>query len=252
MAVGNFSDSSHYTQGLIETLAGGSPSVMTAPVPTAEANAGTDPRVSLDAVSCDSSTSCVAVGTYQDSSGEQGLIESLSGGTWSATAAPLGGLSDPGSAPGYQNMRLPAVSCPAAGSCVAVGNYDDASGLQQSLIETLSGGTWSATTAPLSNLSPAATGNPAIVFDALSCPASGSCVAIASYLDSSGGTDGLIETLSGGTWTATTAPLGGLTPGSASPPVVPLTALSCPATGSCVVIGDYDAASAQEGLIETQ
>ena len=63
---------------------------------------------------------------------------------------------------------------------------------------------WSSSAAPL----PAnAAAEPLVLFDSQSCPASGSCVAVGTYVDTSGHEQGLIDTLSGGAWTSMEAPL---------------------------------------------
>lgn len=119
--------------------------------------------------------------------------------------APLGGSSNGSSV-------LNEVSCAALGDCVAVGAYyiPEYSNPQsfdstQGLIETLAAGTWTPTAAPASGLSPAATPDPNNVPDAVSCPVSGSCVAVGSYSAANGTLHpGLIESLAGGTWAATT------------------------------------------------
>ncbi len=70
---------------------------------------------------------CIAVGDYAAMTGttsySAALILSESGGTWNAAEAPLpaGAALDP-------EGQLTAVSCPALGSCTAVGRYLDASG----------------------------------------------------------------------------------------------------------------------------
>jgi hypothetical protein len=138
---------------------------------------------------------------------------------------------------------------------VAVGSYNNTAGygVLNPLIETLSGGTWTATTAPTSGLSPAFAAN--VGLDAISCPATGSCVVVGGYLDASNNQLALIETLSSSGWAGSTAPLSGLSPAAAISPGAPLGLLhvSCPATGSCVAVGLYqDTSGNVQGLIETQ
>jgi hypothetical protein len=246
--VGIYVDSSLHQQGLIETLSGGTWTATTAPL--TGLSPATSPAVYLYALSCPATGSCVAVGSYVDSSHhQQGLIETLAGGTWMATEAPLSGLS-PATNP---DVYLNALSCPATGSCVAVGSYTDSSDLSQGLIETLSGGGWTDAAAPLSSLSPPVqVSNPQVDLKVLSCPATGSCVAMGYYTDSSGNHQGLIETLAGGTWAAATVPTSGLVPAAGTDPQVSLYGLSCPATGSCVAVGPYnDSSGNQQGLIVT-
>jgi hypothetical protein len=254
--VGGYQDSSGSYQGLIETLSAGTWTPTAAPTSGLSPAAGSDPAAYVEVLSCPAAGSCVAVGSYEDSDGnEQGLIETLSGGTWTATTTPTSGLNPAAGTVATDTdpeVNFQVLSCPAAGSCVAVGSYEDSDGNQQGLIETLSGGTWTAITAPTSGLSPVAGGNPEVSLAALSCPAAGSCVAVGNYADLSGNQQGLIETLSAENWVAITAPLSTLSPAAGSNPEVELAALSCPAAGSCVAVGDYtDLSGNRQGLIET-
>ncbi|MGH9030030.1 MAG: protein kinase domain-containing protein, partial [Acidimicrobiales bacterium] len=133
--------------------------------------------------SCPAVGSCVVVGFYVDvSGGSEGFIATLSSGSWTVITAPLNGLGIPAAT--NPNASLNAVSCPAAGSCVAVGTYSGGG-----LIEALTGGAWAPTSAP---------GDfPGDVLEGVSCPSAGTCVAVGT---------GSIETLSGGSWTATAQP----------------------------------------------
>ncbi len=121
--------------------------------------------------------------------------------TWVAQNLPLSGLS-----PAASSAAVTKVSCAAVGSCVAVGSYGAVGGTRQGLIETLSDGHFSPTTAPVAGLSPAAAGNPQVFLFDVRCPVVGWCVADGQYVDGSGHTDLLAETLSNGSWSATTLP----------------------------------------------
>ena len=252
VAVGRYQDSSNTYQGLIETLSGSTwtptaaPTTNLNPVPNSAA-----PNVSINGVSCPSTTWCVASGSYDAASGVQGLIETLSSGTWTASTAPTSGLSP--TANSNPLDALENVSCPVSGSCVAVSSYYDSSDNTQGLIETLSSGIWTASTAPTSGLSPVSGANPAVtIFDQV-CAGDGACEAVGSYTDSSGSQQALIETLSSGTWAAITAPTVGLNPASGANPAGFLTGMSCPTVGSCTAVGGYqDSSGNQYGLIETQ
>jgi hypothetical protein len=237
VAVGSYVDASGDTEGFIESLSKGTWTSTEAPVP---ANADGNPGVELGDVTCPVVGSCVALGGYDDTDGDaQPLLETLSGGTWTATAAPV-----PAGAQG--DVSLDAVSCGAAGTCVAVGDYEGAGDNEQALIETLSGGVWTATNAPLPTNS--ASGD--FFFAGLqdvSCPATTACVALGSYLDSSFNQDGLLETLSGGVWTAIAAPLP-----TGAEGFTYLDALSCAGEGACVASGSYEASNGDvAGLLET-
>jgi hypothetical protein len=193
-------------------------------------------------VSCPATGSCVSVGAYEDSSNDiHGLIETLSDGHWSALTAPTAGLNP---APAADVGGLGALSCPALGWCVAVGSYNDQAGNDEGQIDTLASGSWTAQTAP------AISGAKFVHLLAVSCPASGSCVAVGDYEDSSGSLHGLTETLAHGTWTAAALPAGGLSPAVGT--VLLLDAVSCPAASSCVAAGWYEnAAHATFGVIAT-
>jgi len=71
-AVGGYTDSSGKEQGLVLTRTAGTWAAARAPLP---ANAGSNPRAGLGAVSCASAGNCTATGGYTDSSGaRQGLL----------------------------------------------------------------------------------------------------------------------------------------------------------------------------------
>ena len=248
-AVGTYSDSGANRWGVIETLAGGTWSAVTAPM--TGLNAGVNPSVQLSSLACPAQSMCLATGEYQGASGStQGLIETLSSASWTAQAAPLAGLNpSAGANPGVGFGTD--LSCPSPGSCVNVGSYKDAAGNQHGLIETLANGVWSATTASVVGLYPPASS--ALSLADVSCPTVGSCVAVGSYRSSGpppstfGPAMGLVETLSNGEWTATTIN----PPGGDSY----LGTVACPAMGSCVSGGGSGLNNLTEqysGLIESQ
>jgi hypothetical protein len=193
--------------------------------------------------------SCLAVGSYFES----GLVETLSGGVWTASTAVLAGLNPPASA--QPNGNLTAVSCPTVGFCVAAGTYTDSSGLGQGLIETwTAGATSAATTAPSTDLSPPADYDPSVTLRSLACPAPGSCVAVGSYTANDNGRvyhQGLIESLTGGVWTGSSAPQAGLNP-VADANDAGLVRVSCWMTTRCVAVGTYIAPYENwQGMIDT-
>ncbi len=254
VAVGIYTDTSGDVQGLIETLAGGTWTATTAPLTGLTPASRTTTTVNLVGVSCPAAGSCVAVGSYVDASGvTHGLIETLSAGTWTATIAPVTGLSPAaGATLPNAGQTLLTVSCPVAGTCVAGGYYTDTSGNVQGLIEALAAGTWTPTTAPVTGLSPAAGTNPVVHLHGVSCPVAGTCVATGVYTDSTGNVQGLIESLAAGTWTATTAPTTGLTPPANAAPAVTFGGVSCAMAGSCVAVGGYsDTSGKQQVMTET-
>jgi hypothetical protein len=228
VAIGSYVDTNRNIPGLIETLARGTW------IPTAV------PRAAVFAVTCPAPGSCVAVGsTYGKTGRLHGLIDTLSRGTWSARQAPL-----PESGATDRSPVLDAVTCPAVGSCVAIGAYTNTRLGHDDLIDVLHGSMWTPARVPLP-------GEGGAHHDALTCPTPASCVAVGSYLDT-GGTalHGLVETLSGATWTTWRAPLPPNAEGQN--PDASFDAMTCPTLGTCVAVGWYrDATGATQGLIET-
>ncbi|MGB9113235.1 MAG: IPT/TIG domain-containing protein, partial [Acidimicrobiales bacterium] len=234
------------------------------PLPAANASGhgpATDPTVVEDGVACALTTFCVAVGSYADSGGASqtdGLIDTLSSGSWTATAAPEPGTNTAGVGPGtdadgHQVASLSAVACPADGTCFAVGQYQDSNGENYGLIDSLANGAWSASAAPEPSTNgfgtapgTDASGKQAANLEAISCPTATSCTAVGTYEDADGNTFGLVETYASGTWSAVAAPEPSSDPvaaaaanstsgaGSAN-----LTAVDCPSTTSCVAVGTY-------------
>ncbi len=250
VAVGGYDDFSTNGQGLLETLSGTTWTPTRAPLP---ANAAANPQAGFQSVACTSMSSCLAVGTYQDSSGNyQGLLETFSGTTWTATEAPLPANAASACSQGCRT-QLTSVTCTSATSCVAVGSYEvpgQSSGglaLFDGLVETLSGTTWTATEAPLP--AGAASNQTAFVLWSVACVSASSCLAVGQYQDSSGNQQGLVETLSGTTWTATEA---ALPAGAAASQTADLVSVVCPSTSSCVAVGFYaDSSGSSQGLLET-
>ena len=168
-----------------------------------------------------------AKGTHHLKGGGNGVT-----GTWSPTEAtlPVDAMAV------VQSDGLQAVSCPAAGSCVAVGSYTNASNTEEGLIDTLANGVWTPTALPL----PDNAINAAL--SAVTCPDISSCVALGRYGEADTNSDGFVATLSDGTWTTTELPVpAGLSSVSYG---VTLTGLTCPTVGACTVIAKYTDTSA--------
>jgi len=235
IAVGGYEDSSGNDQGLIVTLSGGSTE---APL---LANAASNPQVGLASVACVSSSACTAVGSYEDTSGDtDGLVDTLTEGTWSATEVPLPANAFAGNA----DVSLGPIACGTAGSCAVLGKYKDALGNENELIDTLSDGTWRAIEAPLP-----AGASTLISLSSVACSSATKCYTVGTYDDSSGDSHGLLDTLSKGTWEANEAPV----PSNAgSSPEASLRSISCAPGGGCMSVGGYtDASGTAEGLIES-
>jgi hypothetical protein len=193
-AVGGFNDSSGNTQGVILSETSGTWGTgVLAPLP---AGAGSNPQVFLDSLSCSSANNCVAGGSYVDSAGHgQALLlteTSAAPGTWTPTkvSVPADAATDPES-------FINEVSCPAAGSCSAIGDYSDPAGHSQGLVLSQTGNTWSAGSKLV--LPADAAADPSVSLDSVSCFSAGNCGGIGNYNDSSG-TQAMFLTETAGHW----------------------------------------------------
>jgi hypothetical protein len=206
----------------------------------ADANVGDTEDATLDSVSCPSAGHCIAVGQYQGPAGgsvivnQPGLIETLDGTTWTASAAPLpsdASTTEPA-------VDLNSVSCSSATACVAVGEYDG-NGLDP-YVATLSGSTWTWQPASV----PADPSDPGLRIGgdllAVSCASDG-CIAVGDAT-SPDENDALIEAAGATGWTGIEAPL----PSNADPEEVSnpqvldkLYAVSCTTGPSCTAVGEY-------------
>jgi hypothetical protein len=241
VAVGGYTATSGLSQALLWWGLGRSWTKVRPPLP---ANGVTNRESGLESVHCLADAPCVVTGYYSDSSGtyglEHGLLLTGSSSSWTAAEAP-----QPSNATSVMIQR---VTCAAISACFAAGNYWDGSGHEGGLLLTGAGGSWQETVAPLPANSSLPTGSGFLSFTSLACVSSSSCVAVGEYADVSGGTDGLLITGSGTTWTAAEAPMptGTLTPGDAS-----LASVSCPAA-TCVAVGFYkDTSRYGQGVLVT-
>jgi hypothetical protein len=251
VGAGDYKDVLGHLQATLLRLSDGTWTATEAPLPTNAGTLGLGPF--MEAATCVTVGTCEVVGSYQDSDNlETALFETLSGTTWTPTEAPLPANTGTDT-DGNADSDVLAVSCPAAGACVAVGRYDDTEGYETPLIEIQSGSSWVASEAP----EPSNAGTDADTFQAsylnsLVCPSPGRCVAAGAFRDTSGQNFGLIDTLSNGTWTTTAAPLPS-NAGSGSLENSYLTDVSCPANGSCVASGIYaDGSGYDYSMLETQ
>jgi hypothetical protein len=223
---------------LIETLSKNGWQPIEAPLPSAPKN----PYASsvLLGVSCSSASSCVAVGA--DSSGPTGVIDSLANGAWHSIRAPL-----PANAAKRQRVaQLDDVSC-SSGTCAAIGFYNTPSyKWSDAVIDTSVNGEWSTMEAPLP---PDATDHASSAPAAVSCPSSTFCAAGGSYFGDLGQV-GVLWTWVDGAWSAVEAPLPA--DASSTAPDTGISAMTCPAAGSCVALGNYVSSDGTEyGFVDT-
>jgi hypothetical protein len=191
---------------------------------------------------CISDSTCIAVGSYKDTGGNTwGLIEKLSGGTWSATAAP-----EPADANSPSYAGLNSVSCTSATACTAVGDYMNDLGHSAALVVTLSGTTWTAAAAP----QPSGSDDGNTRLSSVSCTAATACTAVGADATSATSSDGFTDTLSGTTWTP--AQVGLPSNAAATNRTGSLVQVSCTSDTTCTAVGSYkDSSGHTAPLIDT-
>lgn len=173
------------------------------------------------AISCSSVSFCAASGIYSDSSGfNQGLLATMSGGSFVATESPpIATSSDP-------DRTVVSVTCPADGWCVATLNTQ-----QKKFLVNLANGTWTVMNpiAPPSGVVGSITSP--------SCPSAGWCLLYGDFTDSSG-TRPVLETYANGSWSVVDIPIPQYAPKGASVVLSGIT--SCAVEGWCVASAKYD------------
>ncbi|MHB8290404.1 MAG: hypothetical protein ACYDEY_14465, partial [Acidimicrobiales bacterium] len=148
-------------QTLAETWNGTSWSIVTSPNPP-----GAQYSLFLRGVSCASTTSCSAVGSYNNGTIHQTLVEAWNGTSWSIVTRPK--------VSGSQGAVLRGVSCASTTSCTAAGYYNNGT-IHQTLVEAWTGTSWSIATSP-NPLGPQVT-----VLRGVSCVSTTSCLAVGYY-----------------------------------------------------------------------
>jgi hypothetical protein len=187
----------------------------------------------LNAVSCVSTTECVAVGGRDLTPGEWvPYIEVFRGGTWSVRIPPHAA---------HHLSMLFSVSCSSAAECRAIG-WDSTS--QSGFAETLNGNTWTYTPNVEAHSVACVFGLDCVSsrLDAISCLSFTSCVATG---DLGNPGQAAAQILRGGTWFTTAAPpLPSGTTTSALPGV------GCTAATACLAVGSYTSRSVEHPLAE--
>ena len=209
---------------LAEGSSGGTWSIEPSPNPPGSMGAG------LNGISCPAANACEAVGFYADPSGNLAtLAESWDGTQWATQASPN---------PTSPSSATTAVSCPAATTCMAVGNYYNGSA-SQVFSESWNGTSWSIQSTP----------GPSGAVDAhltsISCPSATDCTAAGYYSTTGSNELPLAELWNGSAWSIQSMPIpsGSLT--------AVLEAVSCSSSGACVAVGYYSASSSGGTLAES-
>jgi hypothetical protein len=184
----------------------------------------------LDGVSCASSKSCVAVGSYGNAESDTfALAESWNGKTWTASKPPTPARALAGA--------LQGVSCVSPTGCTAVGWYVKAGGGSFGLAQSWNGRKW--TEVPL----PKSGGNGELF--AVSCVSSKYCLAVGNG-GAPGASDGTPASYvwTGKSWSFKHVPVppkGGGTTATSS-----LQGAACPSVTDCVAVGELDLGNGEQ------
>jgi hypothetical protein len=213
-------------QPLVEKGFGSSWTATTLPLPPTGVSA------QLTGVACPTTTSCEAVGFFRSHAGlTLAYGESWNGSVWTAKPGPFPS--------GAKLSQLLGVSCSNASSCIAVGNYTNASNVEVTLAAHWNGSGWSTVTP----VTPG--GATASSLSAVSCLANGICRAVGDFAGSGGsGTTALAEVWNGHGWSLESTPFikGAL--------VTTLSGVSCPTASDCTATGLYSTSSKTLAIAE--
>jgi hypothetical protein len=169
----------------------------------------------LAAISCDSTSNCMAVGNRSSTSKQplETLAEKWNGTAWSVVPSP--------NPAGSNGSLLAGVACTSTKNCLAVGNYFDSSAQStRPIAERWNGTTWSLATVP------APSGSTDAYLDAVYCTSATNCWASGGSMN-----DTLIERWNGTTWAIVSSP----SPTPGKPNI--LTGLACGSSSKCWSVG---------------
>jgi hypothetical protein len=224
-AVGNETNGSSIEVALAEGWNGVRWTVETTPNPT-----GGTPS-SLGGVSCNSGTSCIAVGTDDRSTATSAPVAER----WNGTSWALQSVPDPGGV--GASAELAAVSCPSRHDCRAAGVLTTRAGTSRVVGEAWEGTRWSVEVTP----SPAGAATSAL--EGVSCGTPRSCVAVGNFTDGSGTGVPLAESWDGRSWVIEPVQVPAGAVASA------LYGVSCTAADACVAVGAYTTGSDVESTL---
>lgn len=186
-------------------------------------------QVELQAISCVSTTWCVAVGgaTSSSDTGEPtdyDVVTTYNGSGWSNVNAAIERASASTSP-----TALTGVSCTSQTSCAAVGYYTNANGAEMPIVMQLEGSAW----IPSAPSWPSYMGDGSLL--GVSCASATVCTAVGDYYDENiSQQESLIVVLQDGTWTPVTELAETGLEGYSD-----LTGVSCPTTTWCEAVGSF-------------
>ncbi len=222
VAVGQYSDGGEdlIVQTLVESWDGSAWSVVPSPSEPGSNNSN------LYAISCTNANSCMAVGSYVDSSVvSQNFAETWNGTDWSIVPTPDVGTD---------GNALNSVYCTTSTNCVAVGTTNIFGG--DTLIEAWDGSSWSVVPSPSEDSD---------VLDGVSCVGASYCTAVGEYVNGDETVVGtLIESWDGSEWSIVPSP----NPGDN---FSQLQGVSCYSATSCLAVGQQKTSTSPIVLAET-
>jgi hypothetical protein len=208
-------------------------------------SASADPSLSINSLSCPTSGTCVAVGSFEDThTNGQSFVADEVKGVWQKSRA----VTLPGTPTTVQNSEIHSVVCWSPGNCSAIGSYLDdnqPTGYAQGLEINEVRGVWGRA---IETKVPAdANVNPYVDLNQVACTHASNCVAVGSYINKNNATEGLIVTEVGGSWKSASAVV---LPGDASAfPSAIVSEVTCVSTNNCTALGTFtDAAGDVEGM----
>ncbi len=244
---GNYQDTKGDTQSFVAAKTAGVWS--SAQKVILPAGAATTGQVSsVRTVSCGVARSCSAVGYYLDNTTPHartlGFTLSDSGSTWSSARS----LTLPAGANFNPFVAVGQTVCATANTCAAIGSYLDGENVARGLVMSRTGVTWSTRTLVLSAN---ANAYPEASLSELTCVSAGNCVAIGTFISTSGAIDGLTVTETRGVWGRAHAMV--MPDDAAASPHVffyGYGGVDCSSVGNCAAGGQYrDRAGAYQGFL---
>ncbi len=206
------------------SAAAGSAAWMTTPTP----DTSTSLANSLEAVSCASTSFCVAAGFASTGTYDQTLIEQWNGTAWSIVPSPNTSTS--------ANNELYGVSCTSQSFCMASGYYFTGT-VYQTLIEEWNGTAWSIVASPNTSTSQSNELESVSCFSTVFCFTGGYAVGTTNQT--------LTEEWNGSNWSITASADSSATQGNI------INGISCPAVNFCMAAGIYyDSSGASQTLTE--
>jgi hypothetical protein len=200
--------------------------------PRLPGNSSAPASAQLGAVACTHSGFCEAVGSYQDSSGNDqmmALAKPADGGWRPATE-----VASPASAAANPDAFVTGIACTAPGSCVAVGNYSVSSSRFAAMGAIEARGTWhraSGIAAPRGAIPSTFT-----AISSISCPAAGPCLGVGEYAVSATQSRAMSVTEAHGRFSAATE-ITAVPRGSSLHPSTYLLGVSCASPRTCLAVG---------------